>query len=783
MHGSKAQNLETLATRGFSVPAFYTISSSTLNKIGSEKTRKKLLKDLDKWRHDSKCTTVAVRSSASGEDSEAQSFAGQFKSVMNVKTNEEFLKALQAVAASRATKAYSSSNSTVHVIVQEYIDPDTAGVVFTVNPSNGLSELLVNAVSGHGSKAVDGEHVYSTSIERDSGQIRHDLSSSILTESQLRQLQRTALDIETIFGFVQDVEWAFKGDKLYILQARPITKIGHLQVWDSSNIGESFPGIVSPLTFSISRRGYELVYKSQGYAGGLGWYDIQQNHRYFYGMVGLFAGRMYYNLANWYRFIGLFPSNAQNQKYLDEQLQTVGEAVYMPPSTYPLSYKIKFYLRVLKRTVFFGRERRSYYKQLNEIYREYESLPPGTDLFLLMQRYWFIEQRVMPIMGRSADNDFFVMIYHGQLKQKLKKWLPDNARNATDFIGSLHDVISAKQATLLNEIAAYISEDEKARQFLGADQYQKLDEHLLQSACKEPLLEYRDKFLHRFAEDQKIEAMNPLLSPEGFYGLIRTYTQLDNEEVKRRQNTALSNEKERGAAARSNLSLFQKLVYRLLISRLKHHLRIREHNRLLRGKAYAYLRELFQKTGKHMFDQGIIEKASDVYFLDVEEVGQLINGTGYSDDLQTLIDTRKKAYKEYEKLTPPSRFITNDRTDIVPLDFNKKADATKVADTKLKGTISSPGDVEGIVLVLDKPIIPKKPFDILVVSHTDPGWTPLIALAKGLVIEHGGILSHAAIVTRELGIPSIIGVEGATNKLKNGSRVRINTAAETVEIL
>ena len=101
----------------------------------------------------------------------------------------------------------------------------------------------------------------------------------------------------------------------------------------------------------------------------------------------------------------------------------------------------------------------------------------------------------------------------------------------------------------------------------------------------------------------------------------------------------------------------------------------------------------------------------------------------------------------------------------------------------LVGLVSSPGTVEGIALVLTEPTMPAEPYDILIARHTDPGWTPLIALAKGVIVEHGGMLSHAAIVTRELGIPSIIGVKDVTRIVKTGMRVRINTQTSRVEIL
>jgi len=783
MYGEKAKNLHVLQALDLHVPEFYEINAKSLRRLDDVTVVEQLTDAFIKWCNEHDCETVAVRSSAEDEDSVEQSFAGQYTSVMNIQGKDRFLEALKKVAKSKPSTAYSNKKGLkVHAIVQRYIEPDTAGVLFTVNPASGRPEMLINAVVGHGSKVVEGDEALSIHVDRVTNDIRATEKDLVLSVAQTRQLQRLGEKVEDYLQSPQDIEWAFAGNVLYALQTRPITRIGHLQVWDNANIGESFPGIVTPLTFSISRRGYELVYKSQGYEAGLSWYQLEASQRTFNAMVGLFAGRMYYNLANWYRFIGLFPNNSQNQKYLDEQLQTVGNAAYLPPSHYPLSYKLKFSLRVVRRTLLFEREKKRYWRYLENSYKKYESLPIGSDLFILLDRYAFIEQTVIPHMGRSADNDFFVMIYHGILKNKFRRWFGED-NNATDFLGALHDVISARQANLLSEIANYISNNPTARKLLQQDNYEKLDEYLLSTDAGKLIKEYRAKFLHRFAEDQKIEAKNPLLPLSGFYGLVKTYRQLDSGATKERQKVALEAEKQRNDRIMQKLGPIKKFTYKVLLWRLKHHLRIREHNRLLRGKAYAYLRALFIQVGKSLQSKGQIDDVNDVYYLDIEELFRLVNGTGYNEDIKQVISLRKKSYEHYKKIKAPARFITTSFTDKLPKDFTKSSTNTAQALKSLAGTISSPGTVEGKVIVLDKPIIPKEPFDILVVSHTDPGWTPLIALAKGLIIEHGGILSHAAIVTRELGIPSIIGVEGATQQLKTGMKVRINSAKAAVEVI
>lgn len=558
----------------------------------------------------------------------------------------------------------------------------------------------------------------------------------------------------------------------------------NIRVWDSSNIAESFPGIVMPLTYSVARRGYELVYKSQGYASGLDWYQLEANHRVLNSMIGIFAGRMYYNLINWYKFIGLFPSNSKNQKYLDEQLQTIGEAVYLPPTQYSLSYRIKFLIRTSRRALFFERERKNYWSHLEAVFREYNRMSRSKDIVKLLDRYALLEQRAVPHMGRAADNDFFVMTYNGAIKKRLKRWLGETSTSHNNFLGALHDVVSARQATLLIHIADNIKQDQHALELIRKSHYTTLDKYLAKTSTNRLLIEYRRKFLHRFAEDQKIEAINPLLKIDGFYSLIKTYIKLNSATTNKRQQDALSNERTRSQEIIDQLNPLQKLTYRFLLRRLKHHLRIREHNRLLRGKVYALLRELFIEFGNVLTDQKIIKQPRDIYYLDIEELFQLIDGSGYNDALQDLIESRKEKYRSYKHVQAPTRFVTKGIITDLPKDFvtDPKAESHS-SKTHLAGTVASPGTIEGRVIVLHDPVMPTEPFDILVVSHTDPGWTPLIALAKGIIVENGGILSHAAIVTRELGIPSIIGVEGATKELKDNMLVRLNSQTSRVEIL
>jgi phosphohistidine swiveling domain-containing protein len=787
-NGSKADNLQRLLSSSFNVPKFYIVPSSIKDKLDKPKVRAQLKADFEDWITKNNVSAVAVRSSSTLEDMGESSFAGQFKTILDVRSGDKFIDALESVFNSKQSEAYSRHKGSIHAIVQEFIEADISGVIFSVNPANGNNEFVINATPGRGTNVVEGKQAEQYFVNRldlryttkkDDGQKKRD----VLTRAQVRNFASLTLQIESLFATPQDIEWSIKDGVIYVLQARPITRISHLRLWDSSNIAESFPGLVLPLTFSIAKRGYTLGYKAQAYSAGLTWYELEAQHRTFDAMVGIFNGRMYYNLLNWYKFISLFPGSAKNQKFLDDQIATQGEVIYQVPANQSFAFKFKFALRVVYRTIFFNRELRHFDAKFSRFETEIARMPQVGDSQLLMQQYTHIEQTIVPHFGRTVDNDYFVMTYHGWLKKLLTKWLPDQAFERNNIIGSIKGVLSAEQALSLYKLADGFKANKKAFDLLQKGEYRALDDHLQGTSLQESVTHYIVTFGHRFAEDQKIEAQNPTLEPFGVYKLMRVYTKLNSSQVKERLANSAAASKDMENLVKTQLRLNQRLVYRFLLSRLKHHLRIREKNRLMRGKVYGYLRELFPKVGKALVGEGVISKWDDVYYLQIEEIYQLMQGSLITNDLPIRIKHRRKAYREFTKIDMPERFITKGLPSLEKVQLADGISTHAALKESLSGLVSSPGTVEGRAIVLSEPYIPDEPYDILIVRHTDPGWTPLIALAKGVVVEYGGMLSHAAIVTRELGIPSIIGVKNATTIIKTGMRVRINTQTSSLEII
>jgi len=783
--GNKADNLKTLSDAGFAVPKFYIIDSTFSKKIQSFKVKNALTEDFISWKSKNKVSSVAVRSSSTSEDSREHSFAGQFETVLDVNDQKEFISSLIKVFASKHKAGYIKKSGQMNIVVQEFIEPDISGVAFTLNPATGASEIIINFAAGRGTKVVEGEEARQCVYNRVTKKISFNDNSgaSSVTKKIINELVSSCLKIETLFDYPQDIEWAVKDSNLYILQARPISTIKHLRLWDSSNIAESFPGIVLPLTFSIAKRGYELGYESQAYAGGKSWYEIEANQDLFNSMIGIFNGKMYYNLLSWYRYINIFPSSKNNQQFLDDQIATKGESIYQSDPEFSFFYKLKYYIRMLYRIFFFRRGMQKFYDRFEKFDNELKQYPLFEDATFLLQRYKFIEQNIIPHFGRTLDNDFLVMTYHGWLKRKLLQWLPDHHFDQQNIIGSISGVLSAEQALALYDLAELFKSDGKAHTLLKQKEYSQLEEYVNGTKIEQAVINYRETFGHRFAEDQKIESVNPTLEPYGVYKLLVPYIQMDTEQLKKRLKNASKNSIEIENKLREVLPRRNRILYSFLIHRLKAHLRYRERNRLLRGKVYGYMRELFPLMGKALVKEGLLNNWSDIYYLRVEELEYTMQGSLLGDNIQTISDTRKAVYKDIRTVEMPTRFITTKIPSLESIPQDSTSNTQNVAKKSMSGLISSPGTVEGRVVVLTDPKIPEEPFDILVAEHTDPGWTPLIALSRGVIVEHGGMLSHAAIVTRELGIPSIIGVEDISKILKTGMRVRINSQTSKVEIL
>jgi pyruvate,water dikinase len=319
-----------------------------------EKTREILVKSYQEF----DCHLIAVRSSAADEDSSSHSFAGQLSSYLYVKTEAQYLESIVKCWASAYTERsliYRQQNNLdksqikVAVVIQQMIDPEVSGVAFTCDPLNGSpTTMTINAVYGVGEGLVSGlldadtyvvdketKNVLEQEIvtkekkleldpekegPRESA-VEKDLQErSSLDEDQLKKLAEILLKIENEYHYPQDIEWAYKDGEFTILQSRPVTTqvqtgLGTLFIWDNSNIVESYGGLTMPLTFGFARYVYHQVYVQFCEILMVPWKHIREMDFVLQNMLGLFYGRVYYNLLNWYKLTSILPGYKFNKNF------------------------------------------------------------------------------------------------------------------------------------------------------------------------------------------------------------------------------------------------------------------------------------------------------------------------------------------------------------------------------------------------------------------------------------------------------------------------------------
>ncbi len=200
---------------------------------------------------------------------------------------------------------------------------------------------------------------------------------------------------------------------------------------------------------------------------------------------------------------------------------------------------------------------------------------------------------------------------------------------------------------------------------------------------------------------------------------------------------------------------------------------------------YGVVRAMFHAIGDEFKRDGVLDEGSQLFYLTINELEGIFSGTLPSANLKTLVEHRQQEYTVYKNSEPAPRFTTRGpvywNNTFAPVnDIETELDT----DMMLQGRGCCAGVVEGIVKVITSPEDDMElNGHILVARHTDPGWIPLYPSVAGLLVERGSLLSHSAIVAREMGLPTVVGVKNLMATLNTGMRVRINGEAGTVEIL
>lgn len=741
----------------------------------------------------------------------------------------------------RRAKGIPFDTIAVAVVVQRMVEARTSGVLFTANPNTGnIHEVVISSLWGAGEGLVSAgfdadtyvvdketlEVSETIAIKTEQLVLNHEAGGGLvhtavpnelrerssLTTDEVQSLARMGLAIERHYRRPQDLEFAVDQEgKPFLLQARPVTTVeelgpaaGNPLIWDNSNIIESYSGVTSPMTFSFIRRAYSIVYHCFAEVMGIDARTVKANREVFENMLGLFRGQVYYNLFNWYRLVRLFPGFNYNKSFM-ESMMGVREAARMEEDETPETTGLQRYtveLPALLRLV--GRSARNFFHirrivgDFQAYFREHYDRWSALDFRAMAPHelaalYREMEEKLLWEWKAPIINDFFVMVFYGTLKKLCLSWCGDESGSLqNDLICGEGGIESTEPTRMLLRLAAEARQRPELRQRL-------LDgrpEDLAREIPADPrfgdfaaeIRRYLDLYGFRCVNELKLEEFSLRDRPAFLYQILRNYLAMEDPAAldvaameQREQGIRREAEKKAFAAIRGPL---RKWVFRRVLENARLGVKNRENLRFARTRIYGLLRELLRAVGEDFAEAGLLDQADDVFYLTLDEVWDYVKGRAVTTNLKGLAALRREEFDEYRRMDPPA-----DRFETFGLPYHRNLfqgrpkPAVSTEPGLLTGTGCCPGVVTGSVKVLRTPSEDARlDGEILVAERTDPGWVPLYPSVSGLLIERGSILSHSAIVAREMGIPTIVGIAGLVSTLKTGQVVTMDGGAGTVRV-
>lgn len=782
-------------------------------------------------------TFLAIRSSAVGEDGAESSFAGQMDTYLFVRGYEEAFTAIKGCWASvfservmsyRHIKGIDPLAVDMGVIVQEMIFGEVSGVMFTADPLSGDRDMVVvNATYGVGEGIVSGAlDTDSFAIHKETKQLRTQLASkptmvvfnealgrgtlevavpaehhdvACLPDELARALAALGSELEKYYGAPQDIEWTLANGTLYLLQARPITnlkvpqsKLGHEIVWDNSNITESYSGVTSPLTFSFASQAYNIVYSQVSAVLGIPADVIKANEQTYRNLLGLVRGRVFYNLKNWYQMTSLLPGFNFNKGFMDQMMGVKestdfqkGEKNYAElPKLLKVAYRVLDNYARLDETV------AGFQRTFNEVYGHYrtydwKAMRPDE----IKACYHDLEQKLLWQWKAPIITDISAMVFYGILKKLAVSWCQDETGSLqNDLLCGEGEIESTEPTKALMRMAIAAKADERLLTFFETHKDSEIWPHLQQDASlasmRALVQDFLDKYGYRCMNELKLEEKNLKEDPSFVFAMVKNYLKRDSLDIQMMEANEKRIRNEAEARVKQKLNPLRHAFFRWIVGNARKHVKNRENLRFARTKIFGILRDMFQSVGHTFKTWDLLDDSQDVFYLNLEEIWGFIQGTATCTNLRGLAALRKAEFDAYRQEDIDDRFKT----------FGTVHHANHfVADTPvdqgpedpnvLKGTSCCPGVVKKTVRVIRSPQDDMSlNGEILVAERTDPGWVPLYPSASGLLIERGSILSHSAIVARELGIPTIVGIKGLTKRVKDGQLVEMDARQGIVRL-
>lgn len=802
--GGKAKGLAFLLEQHLKTPSFYVIDFDSIQLLLQDSQLLKTgLIDWQKKNNISSTDFWAVRSSAANEDGADKSFAGQFTSVLHVKFEELEKEIRKVIDSYQRNTTYSEKAKTFGVIIQKMVNARFSGVLFSKDPILEFSNQPVIAIiPGIGDKLVSGEldgysihfkegipifndenkiegenfknghrnEIISTSNEiRDA--INPHISEMISIATRLEKSQNCALDFE----------FALQDEALFWLQIRPITTRAlhpKVEIWDNTSAEANYPGTTLPLTISFVKNTFFQAYGSGAKELGFNPKVLKTHRHLLANMSGAIDGALYYNVTAWQTLIYLMPFGRRLSKKLPTMWGMEKTAFQIPEVQHLRLDKCKIVFRIIVILVNAKRYEKEYLNLFQHHIGNFDNQSIQHDsLEELKDKYLTIEKEFGRKWLAPVLNGFNTMLIFTLLKRKIRR-----SKIETDYPNFMNDMLFSegevksvqlvRQFQLLleeivqsNELNHFFTEN-KAIQiwhqipFKFKEFHQKIENYILEFGNRSDQGELKLETIN-YSQNPVLFIHSIQTSLKGFKPIERSTKRFDYKSI---------------IIHNYPINFLQRWWLNKLIRSAIKRMKARENYRFIRTDTFAVIRTLFLQMGNVLKAENSIENARDVLYLEMDELFDL----SLKKDFKTLIEKRKKIYAIFEKKQRCNRYVKVNQTY-----FAIHSDTVQLEGNSLKGIACCSGIVTQKVIIIDENTDFNQDFSnrILVAEYFEPGWVNLFYQAKGIISERGNLLSHTAIISRELNLPSIVGAKGVVKIIKTGDIVTMDGELGIITIL
>ncbi|MGD8586481.1 MAG: PEP/pyruvate-binding domain-containing protein, partial [Chloroflexota bacterium] len=768
-------------------------------------------------------TPVAIRSSATAEDLPTAAFAGMQDTYLNIRGPEALLDHIRRCWASLWTqRAITFRNHMgidhkevyISVVVQAMINSEVSGILFTANPvTSNREEVVINASWGLGEAIVSGLVSPDTlTVRKENGQVVSRQTASkdrqiiyaadggtietdtpddlrrapALSDSQAAELATLGIKVEAHYDWPQDIEWGLVNGELYLLQARPITTLVESEIstppepekvhdvegeYSRVMMVEIFPDALSPVFLSVVepllKRMFDYTFRRLG----------------FKTPEGIEATGTFYHQPYFHR------------RYLEEAFSSLSPAVrksmveqFINPisheeeeSAHELSFAyLRMLVSMLRFMVLFP-------KRLPGILERYHAeideanafdVDEATDEEIVTR----IRGLVFETISRLMNYDFLLIAMTGRTYELLEGVLaPHYGKETEAAVAKLISGLSGNATMETNmhlwDLAQEARRSDEVSQVIRTSDAQQAMQQLAKSAAGRTFLEKLDHFMRGYGHREiRLDIIYPTWKedPTPVFSFLRSYLDAEERQSPYAQQARLEQERlELTGQAEARVArglrgrLITRPLFRWLLGQAQMCTRERDTMHFEWTRLFPPARRMILAMGQRWCDRGLLAEADDIFYIRFEEMESMVAApTSYKG----IVQARKEEFEAARSYSWPD--IIRDGQEI----FLERGNGAPASDDYLSGVAGSPGVVSGTARVVSGPEDFHKLYkgEILVAPLTNPVWTPLFAVAGGLVTEVGGILSHGAIVAREYGIPAVMSVNGATGKIGDGQTVTID---------